>query len=216
MSELSDTLLNKWQTVVDIMAELLAVPAGLIMRCRGDEIEVLVASASPGNPYHPGEKEHWPGSGLYCETVIKTRQMLMVPDALKDEKWRTNPDINLGMISYLGYPICLPNGEVFGTICVLDTKENAYSETYKTLLLQFRTLIEAQLELLETNCRLQNALNQVQTLQGLLPICAHCKKIRDDQGEWQQMESYISRRSHARFSHGVCPACLQEHYPEYP
>ena len=214
VSQLTGALLGKWQHVVDIVAELLTVPAGLIMRCQGNEIEVLVASASPGNPYHPGEKELLPGSGLYCETVIKTRQMLLVPNALEDEKWRNNPDIKLGMISYLGYPIFLPQGEVFGTICVLDIKENAYSETYKRLLLQFKELIEAHLELLQTNCLLQDALIQVKTLQGMLPICAHCKKIRDDQDNWQPMESYISQRSGAKFSHGVCPDCLKEHYSD--
>jgi transcriptional regulator with GAF, ATPase, and Fis domain len=214
VSNLTGALLGKWQNVVDILAEMLTVPAGLIMRCQGDEIEVLVASASPGNPYHPGEKELLPRSGLYCETVIKTRQMLLVPNALEDEKWRNNPDIKLGMISYLGYPIFLPQGEVFGTICVLDIKGNTYSEAYKKLLLQFKELIEAHLELLHTNCLLQDALIQVKTLQGLLPICAHCKKIRDDQDNWQPMEFYISQHSAAKFSHGVCPDCLREHYLE--
>jgi GAF domain-containing protein len=214
IAQLTGGFLGKWQNVVDIVAELLTVPAGLIMRCQGREIEVLVASASPGNPYHPGEKELLPGSGLYCETVIKTRRMLLVPNALHDEKWRNNPDIKLGMISYLGYPILLPQGEVFGTICVLDIKGNAYSETHKKLLLEFKELIEAHLELLFTAASLQDALIQVQTLQGLLPICSYCKKIRDDQDNWQPMEFFISQRSGAKFSHGVCPDCLREHYPE--
>jgi transcriptional regulator with GAF, ATPase, and Fis domain len=214
VSQLTGALLGKWQNVVDIVAELLSVPAGLIMRYQGQEIEVLVASASRGNPYHPGEKEPLHGSGLYCETVIKTRQMLLVPNALQDEKWENNPDIKLGMISYLGYPIFLPQGEVFGTICVLDIRGNTYSEAYKRLLLQFKELIEAQLQLLFTTASLQDALLQVKTLQGMLPICAHCKKIRDDQGYWQQLEAYISQHSMAQFSHGVCPDCLREHYAE--
>ena len=214
VSQLTDALLGKWQNVADSVAELLTVPAGLIMRCQGDEIEVLVASASPGNPYHPGEKEALPGSGLYCETVIKTRQMLLVPNALKDDNWRINPDIKLGMISYLGFPILLPEGEIFGTLCVLDQKENTFSGNYRKLMLQFKDLIEAHLQLLFTSASLQDALVQVKTLQGMLPICAHCKKIRDDQGYWQQLEAYISQHSGAKFSHGVCPDCLKEHYAE--
>ncbi len=62
---------------------------------------------------------------------------------------------------------------------------------------------------------LQDALTKVKTLSGLLPICAFCKKIRDDTGYWHQVESYIKEHSEANFSHGVCPACAQEHYPEY-
>lgn len=54
---------------------------------------------------------------------------------------------------------------------------------------------------------LEYALSQVQTLQGLLPVCAWCKKIRDDKGNWQQMEEYVSLRTHAEFSHGICPEC---------
>jgi PleD family two-component response regulator len=63
--------------------------------------------------------------------------------------------------------------------------------------------------------QLQEALSQVKVLKGLLPICAHCKAIRDCQGDWRQLESYISEHSEAKFSHGLCPMCLKELYPEY-
>lgn len=62
--------------------------------------------------------------------------------------------------------------------------------------------------------RLQDALEQVSTLKGIVPICACCKKIRDDKGFWQQVEIYIQKHSEAEFSHGVCPDCLQKYYPE--
>jgi hypothetical protein len=52
-------------------------------------------------------------------------------------------------------------------------------------------------------------------LRGLLPICASCKKIRDDKGYWNQMETYIEAHSEADFSHGVCPECMERLYPEY-
>ncbi len=62
---------------------------------------------------------------------------------------------------------------------------------------------------------LQDALTKVKTLSGLLPICAFCKNIRDDGGYWHQVEAYIKEHSEANFSHGVCPDCAKEHYPEY-
>lgn len=62
---------------------------------------------------------------------------------------------------------------------------------------------------------LQEALAQVKTLKGLLPICANCKKIRDDQGYWRQIESYIKEHSHVDFSHSICPDCVKQLYPEY-
>lgn len=82
-------------------------------------------------------------TGLYCETVIKTKGKLLVPDALKDEDWCENPDIKLGMISYLGFPLTWPDGECFGTICVLDLKENSYGNTYEELMLQFKELVDS-------------------------------------------------------------------------
>jgi PAS domain S-box-containing protein len=62
---------------------------------------------------------------------------------------------------------------------------------------------------------LQQALKKVKTLRGLLPICASCKKIRDDQGYWQVVDDYIRQHSLAEFSHGLCPVCAQKLYPEY-
>jgi CheY-like chemotaxis protein len=62
---------------------------------------------------------------------------------------------------------------------------------------------------------LQAALEQVKQLSGLLPICAHCKKVRDDQGFWQQVERYISNHSEATFSHGLCPECIPLYFPEF-
>jgi PAS domain S-box-containing protein len=61
---------------------------------------------------------------------------------------------------------------------------------------------------------LREALSTVKQLSGLLPICANCKRIRDDQGEWSNLERYISARSNAEFSHGICPTCREELYPE--
>lgn len=62
---------------------------------------------------------------------------------------------------------------------------------------------------------LKDALERVKTLSGLLPICSHCKKVRDDEGYWHEVESYISNHSGAVFSHGICPDCMAELYPEY-
>lgn len=55
---------------------------------------------------------------------------------------------------------------------------------------------------------------ELQELRGLLPICSHCKRIRNDQGNWEQLESYISHHSRADFSHGLCPECLRKYYAE--
>jgi PAS domain S-box/PAS domain S-box/PAS domain S-box/PAS domain S-box/PAS domain S-box len=63
--------------------------------------------------------------------------------------------------------------------------------------------------------KLQDALADVKTLSGLVPICANCKQIRDDKGFWTQVESYIQEHSQAQFSHGICPDCMKKLYPEF-
>jgi signal transduction histidine kinase len=150
-------VVEKWQLIVDTMAELVDVPAALIMRLNGDRIEVCLSSRSLGNPYHIGEAEVWEGSGLYCETVIKSGRRLLVPDALADPRWRDNPDVPRHMISYLGFPIHWPDREPFGTICVLDNKANAYNDVYERLVEQFRDVIEHHLRLISRESRLQEA-----------------------------------------------------------
>ncbi len=65
------------------------------------------------------------------------------------------------------------------------------------------------------NEELRAALANVKTLQGLLPICSSCKRIRDDEGYWHQVESYVRAHSEADFSHGLCPTCVERYFPEY-
>ena len=63
--------------------------------------------------------------------------------------------------------------------------------------------------------KLQKAHDRIKKLNGLIPICSHCKKIRDDRGYWNQLEEYISHHSEAEFSHGICPECVKKYYPDY-
>ena len=201
------------------MAELIGIPAALIMRLVESDIEVFISSQSDGNPYRFGDHEHFFGSGLYCETVINTNDKLRIPNALADEKWKNNPDVKLNMISYLGFPILLPDGNPFGTICVLDNKENAYSETYENLIKNFREIIQSQLELIymntllgEKNKKLSDYFAEIKVLRGVVPICSFCKKIRDAEGNWREIEAYISKHSEAQFTHSFCPECGKLHY----
>src|SRR3989339_829219 len=70
-------------------------------------------------------------------------------------------------------------------------------------------------ELVKKNEALEKALAEVKTLSGLLPICSHCKKIRDDKGYWNQIESYIQKHSEAEFTHGICQECAKKYYSNY-
>lgn len=72
----------------------------------------------------------------------------------------------------------------------------------------------AEIELKKEHDKLLQALKEIKTLSGLLPICASCKKIRDDKGYWNLLENYIEKHSEASFTHGMCPACMEKLYGE--
>jgi phosphoserine phosphatase RsbU/P len=77
---------------------------------------------------------------------------------------------------------------------------------------QNRLLKNKNQELEHLNKALSDSLDTIKTLEGILPICCICKKIRDDKGYWEQIEAYISDHSEAQFSHGICPECMEKHY----
>lgn len=142
--QLSESLRLKWQNLIDVMARTLGVPAGLVMQLDKDEIRVFLSSMTDGNPYSAGASESLT-HGLYCETVVGRNRKLLVPDATESPLWADNPDIKLGMISYLGLPVRWPDGEFFGTICALDGKSNSYSRNYEELLTILRDGMEEDL-----------------------------------------------------------------------
>ena len=214
-------ILKNWQEVIDVLARIVDVPAALVMRLNAADIEVFVSSRSEGNPYHVGDKEKVNGSGLYCETVMKTSEKLLVPNAMEDVNWDHNPDIKLGMISYFGFPILLPSGKPFGTICVLDSKQNEYSRNAEVLMQSVRDLIQSNIAMIymnqvlgDENKRLNDYLAELQALRGVVPVCSNCKSIKDTEGNWHPVEHYLITHPKADFTHGICPNCMSTLYPE--
>lgn len=140
-------MISRWQRVVDATARVFRAPAGLITRLAGSELEVFVASATEGNPYRQGEKVPL-GSGAYCSSVIASRSMLVIPDARKSSEWRQAPQVNMGMCFYLGLPLVWSDGEIFGTVCLLDREENREAFSQEGLLYGLRAMVEGDLRLL--------------------------------------------------------------------
>ncbi len=164
---ISDDLLAKWQKIVDLMATVVGVPAGLIMKVHPTEIEVFVSSDTEGNPYEKGEMAQL-NTGLYCETVMARRAELLVPDAREDPEWAHNPDIKLCMFSYFGFPLEWPDGDMFGTICVLDKKKNRYSDTYRELIQHFSEALKMDIKNLVTIFELKRTQSELQKMVNLM------------------------------------------------
>jgi signal transduction histidine kinase len=160
--ELQNNVIDKWQSLIDTAARIAQVPSGLIMRLNEKTIEVFLKSNTKGNPYKKGEEAKLI-YGLYCETVIGTQQKLIVPDATKNDIWgQDNPDVDINMISYMGFPVNWPDGEIFGTVCLLDNKENKYNHDYEDLLSQIKLHLESDLEILFLNNDLKEKNFQLQ------------------------------------------------------
>lgn len=153
MSTFNDSQLVQWQLLVNNMAKIMNVPSALIMKLEKPFMKVLIASESKDNPATVGAQADW--AKIYCGESIRTQKPLLVPNALKDAQWEDNPLIDLGLISYLGYPLFFPSGQPFGTICVLDTKENHFSKDFLELIGHFKLLIENELKLYVQNEGLQ-------------------------------------------------------------
>jgi hypothetical protein len=208
-SNLIGEILEGWQNMLNLAAELLHVPAGLITRIDGAEIEIFLSSKSDVNPYQEGFKTGYPESGFYCEWVAKNRRMMILPDARKDPEWKDNAAVAMNMVSYLGMPILRPDGEVFGTICFLDSKQNEYNDTIVKLIEQFKRMIELSLSVLFANEEVRRRDLLFDGLSKIFPICSYCKKVRNEDEKWVPVENYIIGISGQRASHGICPQCYE-------
>ncbi len=216
--EIPSQIVEIWQRIVDSISSLLSVPSVMINRLEPPELEVFRSNFSRDNPFPSGTR--MPLLGVYCETTARMRKKNQVEDARKDPVWADSPTAKAGIYSYLGFPVFWPNGEVFGTICAVDTKANRWVAPSDTLLQTVKDAVEAHLGLLAAmrelntkNRELEQTLSEVKTLRGLLPICAACKKIRDDKGYWIQIENYIQEHSEAQLSHSICSECMEKLYP---
>ena len=143
-------VLRKWQRIVDLLANIMSVPSAVVTKIEPPDYtyyRTVVSSNSKGNPF-PIDEIFAMDIGTFCETVIKNREPLLVANALEDEQWKLAPEIQVGMVSYLGFPGFWPDGRMFGTICVLDDKANRYSDLYQEILLHCRDVLQGDLQTL--------------------------------------------------------------------
>jgi len=181
--EIRNHIKEKWQKIINLVADLLDVPAGLIMQITETHMKVFLKSQTEENPYAENGKDKLL-NGLYCETVIGTDESLLVENSLDSDKWKDNPDVKLNLISYYGLPLKWPDGSFFGTICVLDHKAKTYGQKYRQLLLFLKEMIETDLMLLERNSQLEK-----ESIYDALTLAHNRRKF--DRTLEQYVEDYI-------------------------
>ena len=157
-------------------------------------------------------QQETPRDVAFCAHAILQTEPLIVKDALKDTRFADSalvtrePHIRF----YAGFPLATPEGLALGTLCAIDRRPRQLSASQKTAMQALSRQVMALLELRRVSARMAEALESVKTLHGLLPICAWCKRIRDDQGYWSQVEAYFREHAGADFTHGICPDCLEK------
>ena len=114
---------------------------------------------------------------------------------------RTSPRIEMGIEVFFAGGRHFINSD---RIQILDLLFSTYENS-----------LQQKRELERLNKELKEAVDTINTLHGIIPICSNCKKIRDDKGSWSQIEAYIMKHSEAQFSHGICPECARKLYPEF-
>jgi GAF domain-containing protein len=162
------------------------------------------------------DRQQTPRDIAFCAHTILQHTPLVIRDARKDERFADNalvtgePHIRF----YAGFPLFNPEGLALGTLCVIDQKPRTLSTEQQKAMQALVRQVTALLELRRVSVHLADALNHIKILQGLLPICAWCKRIRDDEGYWDQVEAYLHKYTGVDFTHSICPECLEKARPK--
>ena len=153
----------------------------------------------------------------FCAHAILKDETLLVEDATNDERFAQNPlvtgapDIRF----YMGAPLITSDGHALGTLCVIDQKSRKVTAEQRGSLEALRRVVVNLIEQRTVSRKLAVALENVSVLQGLLPICAHCKSVRNDQGYWDELSHYVTKHTDLELTHGICPDCMGKHFPQF-
>ncbi len=146
----------------------------------------------------------------FCTHTILDSGPMIVRDATQDPRFAGTRLVTGSphICFYAGFPLATWEGHNLGALCAIDRQPRDLSGEQQRAMQALARQVMALLEYRRISTRLADALEQVRTLHGLLPICAWCKRIRDDRGYWTQVEAYVAAATDANFTHGICPDCL--------
>ncbi len=152
----------------------------------------------------------------FCEETMAEPDVMVVEDTICDERFANNPLVTSGpqIRFYAGAPLAMPDGIGLGALCVMDIQPRRVGRREKEMLQSLARMVMTTMDLHCVSDALANEVLKVKNLSGLLPICAGCKNIRNDGGYWQRVECYVSENSSAEFTHGLCPGCAQNYFPD--
>lgn len=153
----------------------------------------------------------------FCAHSLEQTELFVVEDALADQRFANNPLVTADphIRFYAGAPLITPEGFTLGSLCVIDRKARQLTSEQRVALRALARLVITKLELRRVSAALAEVAANFKTLSALLPICSYCKGIRNDEGYWHRVESYIQTHTGTEFTHSICPDCAKTHFPDF-
>jgi GAF domain-containing protein len=219
-------LATLYQKLADVLAQIIGGDGCYVTHLDEDSNQVLggAASGAARDPYPHMQPP--PGERTLTESVLKAGRPLPIEDVHNSEYISPKIAAMFPGVSQLGLPLQVGERSLGAVLIAFDQPHSFTDDEIArarqavdltALALEnarlFQSVRQSQMDWETLSLELQDALDNVKTLRGLLPICSSCKKIRDDSGYWQGVDDYVRDHSEARFTHGMCPECLRELYP---
>lgn len=152
----------------------------------------------------------------FCAHAILSDTPLEIEDASRDPRFEDNPLVQgeEHIRQYYGVPLTSPDGHNVGTLCVMGREPGHLQQSQRSAMSALARQVVTLLEQRRIARLLADTLSRLKHLEGILPACAYCKSIRTESGQWKTLEAYLLYHSDALLSHGICPECMKEHFPE--
>ncbi len=208
------------RAIFDRCCDMTGATSGYValLKDDGEENEVIFLEAG-GLPCTVDPALPMPIRGLRA-TTYKTHSASYDNDFMKSEWVKYMPEGHVVLKNVMFAPLNL-DGKTVGLLG-LANKPSDFTDADAEIATVFGELAaialanSRYLELLkQKNQALEHALSEIKTLHSILPMCSHCRKVRDDEGVWERLEAYVSEHTDTRFSHSLCPNCIRELYPEH-
>lgn len=148
----------------------------------------------------------------FCAHAINQSDVFVVNDAEQDVRFADNPLVtgDPHVRFYAGAPLTNSEGYSLGTLCVIDRVPRTLTEKQSLALKALSRQAVLLMEMRRVSQSLADAVENVKTLHGMLPICCYCKRIRDDNGYWNQVDEYLRAHTDVKLTHGACTECAQK------
>ena len=162
------------------------------------------------------EIEETPRDWSFCSHAIHSSKPLIVSDATQDPRFADNPLVcgDPQIRLYAGFPLQTRESVRVGTLCVIDRKPRQLSDQETEVMQALARQVVAFLELRKKSIHLIESFCTHNEKRKMISTCSYCRKAQDNDGAWLHLDKYLSKRTNLTFTHGICDACIEQHFPE--